>query len=297
MERRQKALPLRPRRGATCVTLAFRLFLVVLLLSAWGVAWVPVWFPVHTHLHPLLAARLLINKRGINDVDAKQYTPLQTAAEQGCPACTRLLLSARPDLEKQLPPSSHTGYRALHLAATSGNIEVTQLLASAGADLNGTDSTGCTPVFWAIRRGHEGLVAHLLALGADPNHRSGWGWRPLHWAALLGKELAVQELLDAGASINERICAQFTITRFEKPRADGAIGLLEVQTWPDSLGTTTPISWTTHLTNPCGHPDPLARSVNAEEDDKPRLYTPLGLSRVFRYDAVTALLQAKGGTE
>lgn len=271
-------------------------FLLGLLAGTMLTSFIPAWLLVRTHLHPILAARLLVSGKGVDAPDSKQYSPLQIAAEHGCSECVRLLLQAGADVERQLPPSSCTGYRPLHLAAYNGNVETVQLLASAGANVNGSDSSGCTPLFWAVRRGHEGLVGHLLKLGADPNHRSAWGWQPMHWAALLGKELAVQELIEAGASINERICANITVLKYPKPN-NSFIGRLEIQTWPDSLGTTTPISWDSEITNPCNHPDPLGPTATREEDISPRLFTPLALSKVFKYDAVTALLQAKGGTD
>jgi len=275
---------------------AIRLILLLFLAAAWITALIPVWLLVRSHLHPILAARFLINKRGVNDLDIRNFSPLQIAAEQGCQDCARILLKAGADVEKPLPPSSGTGYRPLHLAAIKGSVDMVQLLASAGANLNGTDSAGCTPLFWAIRHGHEGLVGHLLKLGADPNYRSNWSWRPLHWAALLGKELAVQELIDAGASINERICANITVLKYPRPKSD-AIGRIEIQTWPDSLGTTSPISWASEINNPCNHPDPLGPTATREENETPRLFTPLALSKVFKYDAVTALLQLRGGIE
>lgn len=284
------------RQGSSCTTIVFRLFLVLLLVTAWVVAWIPVWLPVRTHLHSLLNARLFINPKGIDGLDSWSYSPLQVAALHGCANCTRLLLQAGADVEKQLPPSSHTGYRPLHLAAVKGSVEVIQLLASAGANVNGTDSAGCTPLFWAIRNGHEGLVGHLLKLGADPNHLSGWSWRPLHWASLLGKELAVQQLIEAGALVNERICANITVIKYPKPR-NNLIGRLEIETWPSPKEATPTIFWETEITNPCNHPDPLGPVATREQDDTPRFFTPLALSKVFKYDAVTALLQLKGGTE
>ncbi len=274
----------------------FRLSLLLLLAIAGGTALIPVWLPVHAHIHPVLAARLFLNGKGVDDLDIRDYSSLQVAAEHGCADCVRLLLKAGADVEKQLKPSSRTGYRPLHLAAIKGSVDVVHLLASAGANLNSTDSSGCTPLFWAVRHGHEGLVGHLLKLGADPNFRSTWSWRPLHWAALMGKELAVQELIDAGAAINERVCANITVLKYPRPKS-GAIGRIEIQTWPDSLGTTTPISWESEIDNPCNHPDPLGPTATREENETPRLYTPLALSKVFKYDAVTALLQLKGGVE
>jgi len=85
--------------------------------------------------------------------------------------------------------------------------ELKQLLED-GADPNGTDEAGRTPLGWAIL-GVEttptvyGQVNALLAAGANPNLGDNLGRTALHYAARFGGGNAVtQALIDAGADVD-----------------------------------------------------------------------------------------------
>jgi ankyrin repeat protein len=70
-----------------------------------------------------------------------------------------------------------------------------------GANLNGVDSGGWTPLFHAAHQGHTEGVKLLIQAGADVNHGKETGFTALFSAVLGGHIEVVRALLDAGAEI------------------------------------------------------------------------------------------------
>ncbi|KAH7215363.1 hypothetical protein DER44DRAFT_158228 [Fusarium oxysporum] len=71
-----------------------------------------------------------------------------------------------------------------------------------GIDIDGEDSDGQTPLWWAAERGHEAVVRLLLDRGAHTEVADKWERRtPLFWAADRGHEAVVQLLLEWSASV------------------------------------------------------------------------------------------------
>jgi hypothetical protein len=250
---------------------------------------------VRTHSHHHLERRLATNASGIEDPDQKLLTPVQIAARDGCSVCLKALLSAGARPDQPVHPRHRHGYLPLHLAVINGNPEAVHLLASAGAAINATDAYDCTPLFYAIRFRHEGLVEHLLQLGATPHHRSACGWQPLHWAALLGANTAVPLLVRAGADVNDQILARFSMEKFVPPRGK-QVGVLTIFCWPDKDLQKPPASFPVDLFNWGDSPDQRLPAELAEQET-PRLSGPVALSRLLAKDTVTAYLQSHGGRD
>jgi ankyrin repeat protein len=115
---------------------------------------------------------------------------------------------------------------ALADAAHRGDVKAIIALVAAGADPNGYDATGNTPLHWAARGGHPlgphrcrgeaasrvDVVSTLIELGADPNaldHRGSTpggssGWTPLHMALHHEQFATAARLLERGADPNIR---------------------------------------------------------------------------------------------
>ena len=111
-------------------------------------------------------------------------------------------------------------------AAHRGDIVAIRSLIAAGADPNGYDASGNTPLHWAARGGHPlgphrcqgeapkrvDVVSVLVDLGADPNaidHRASIpggssGWTPLHVALHHEQFATAARLLERGADPNIR---------------------------------------------------------------------------------------------
>lgn len=56
---------------------------------------------------------------------------------------------------------------SLHYAAYQGHTSICDILIRQGASINGTNGSGCTPVFFAAQQGHVGVVELLLQNGAE----------------------------------------------------------------------------------------------------------------------------------
>ncbi len=97
------------------------------------------------------------------------------------------------------------GTTALHWAAYKNDVEIAQLLVSAGASVRVTTRNGAiTPLIMAARNGSAAMIELLLKAGADANSADTNGTTALMHASLSGNADAVNLLLARGAQINAR---------------------------------------------------------------------------------------------
>ena len=180
-------------------------------------------------------ARLLSHRADVNAREsARGQTALMWAVARRQPQIVRLLLEHGADVrararivdrmvmfeeyeaglgaDRTAVPTSRTvgstiqvgGSTPLLFAATSGDLESSRLLLSAGADVNDAAPDGHSALVIAIHNGYGRLGALLLEYGADPNWSAG-GFAPLHAAALRSDRDMVKALLDRGANPNARL--------------------------------------------------------------------------------------------
>ena len=71
----------------------------------------------------------------------------------------------------------------------------------AGADVNGQDNEGLSPLMFAAYKGKKDCVEVLVSHGADVNAKNINGSSPLMWAAREGKKDCVEVLLSHGADV------------------------------------------------------------------------------------------------
>lgn len=107
------------------------------------------------------------------------------------------------------------GYHPFHFAAALGllggfgsNSEVAlnicRVLIDSGADVTCRDKAGNTPVHWAARAGHSGMLNMLLSMSCPLDAQNDEGETALHWAMRAGMRStgAVETLVENGAIVN-----------------------------------------------------------------------------------------------
>ena len=90
-------------------------------------------------------------------------------------------------------------------AAKTGNLEALKVHLANGVDLNAQDSqSGLTLLSWAIFAGKLEIAEQLIEAGADVNGTNRDGGTPLHEAAFMGRDRIARMLLRNGADVEAR---------------------------------------------------------------------------------------------
>ncbi|THX14501.1 ankyrin [Aureobasidium pullulans] len=121
-------------------------------------------------------------------------------------------------------PSKTGGFYPLHYAATSGNVEVIELLLSQpGVDKNVVSMNGYTPLCDAVRMGREKSVETLLAHNVEVDTPDNRGRTPLLIASQKSNQNIVKALLGAGAKAELNDALSIALTN----RDEGLVQLLK----------------------------------------------------------------------
>lgn len=93
------------------------------------------------------------------------------------------------------------GMTPLHYASNAGDLTADVLLIAAGADVNAKDFSGRTPLHAAASSGRADIAKLLLAKGSAANARDRAGLTPLHQAAASGSRELADLLVASGADV------------------------------------------------------------------------------------------------
>lgn len=93
------------------------------------------------------------------------FSPLQLACYFGQSSATKVLLNQGAKLE--IVSGNPMALRAIHAAASSGDLESVRLLIAHGVDLNSRQHGGYTTLQAAASSGNKEMLELLLAAGAD----------------------------------------------------------------------------------------------------------------------------------
>ncbi|XP_045107330.1 uncharacterized protein LOC123502158 isoform X2 [Portunus trituberculatus] len=134
------------------------------------------WQPIHIATyrdHVAVVEALAMHgewRRGVALVRFRGITCnlLHLAANFGCLAVLRYLLSHTVRLGLHLEVRDAAHWTALHHAAFEGRAQAVTLLLQAGADINTADPHGVTPLHAAAYHDHTPIVRFLLSRGANP---------------------------------------------------------------------------------------------------------------------------------
>jgi ankyrin repeat protein len=127
-------------------------------------------------------------------------TPLMLACEMSNLEMLQLLVSAGADVSLR----DEFGRTALTLAAESGWQSAIDVLVQSGIEVDTADDLGWTSAHVAAAAGHVGTLSALLHAGAKPDRANLLGWTPLIMAAEGGHDNCVAVLLAAGADAKKR---------------------------------------------------------------------------------------------
>jgi ankyrin repeat protein len=134
-------------------------------------------------------------------VNAAGPAPVAEAAMKRDSEAVRTLLKNGEDVNA----AQGDGMTALHWAARNGDLELTQMLLYAGANVKATTRLGgYTPLLMAADQGHANVIAALVASGADVKAANALGTTPLMLAAASGNPQAVTILVENGAEIEAK---------------------------------------------------------------------------------------------
>ena len=134
-------------------------------------------------------------------VNAAGPAPVAEAAMKRDKEAVRALLKNGEDVNA----AQGDGMTALHWASRNGDLELTQMLLYAGANVKAaTRLGGYTPLLMAADQGHASVIAALVAGGADVKAANALGTTPLMLAAASGNPQAVSILVENGAEIEAK---------------------------------------------------------------------------------------------
>ncbi|KAJ4311286.1 hypothetical protein N0V84_010533 [Fusarium piperis] len=100
--------------------------------------------------------------------DGVTYNALQIAAANSHRDILEVLILATPLIDEIDATTPKNGLSPAHLAAKAGSLECIKILAKFGADLTATDSSGRSPLFWAILRSNTEVAEYLKDTLLEP---------------------------------------------------------------------------------------------------------------------------------
>lgn len=168
-----------------------------------------------SHGQPEIVPILIEAGADVNCKGANGETPLMRAASRHREERSEMIRTLL-DRGAHVQDVNQQGMSALMMAATPGPTESIELLIAAGADINGKDGEGESPVMKALRyedleMHEEGgatstsvLIKFLLEKGASVQDVDSRGQSPLMIAAKSGSFPRAELLIEAGADINQK---------------------------------------------------------------------------------------------
>jgi|HubBroStandDraft_6_1064221.scaffolds.fasta_scaffold28123_3 uncharacterized protein len=123
------------------------------------------------------------------------------AAMHGDKARVLVLLQQKSDVNAP----QIDGTTALHWAVQANDLQLTDMVISAGARVSAANQSGATPLLLATTNGNSAIIERLIAAGADPNAAlTKSGDTALMMAARTGNVGTVNVLLNHGAQVNAK---------------------------------------------------------------------------------------------
>ena len=125
------------------------------------------------------------------------------ACEQGNGVLIKDLLSGGLDIHATFTGVIYSGYKAIHVAALYGHIDVVQTLLDYSATVEQKDANGWRrPLHFAAGSRQISMVRFLIGQGAQVDAKARNDVQPIHEASWSGSIEAIDALIEAGAAID-----------------------------------------------------------------------------------------------
>jgi uncharacterized protein len=197
-------------------------------------------------------------------------------------------------------------YDGLHAAAASGEVDNIRALARAGADLNGRDAHGRTPLMVATYARHHDAIATLIDLGADLGALDQQRYDVITIAGVIDDVVTLRMMIEAGAAAG-LITSPYDGTALIAAAHLGHVAVVrELIRAGAPLDHVNNLGWTALIEaivlgdGGAAHTaivrDLIIAGADVNLADR-RGVTPLGLARERRYVAMVDLLEAADARE
>ena len=125
------------------------------------------------------------------------------ACEQGKGALVMDLLSSGVDIHAPFTGIIYSGYKAIHVAALYGHVNVVQMLLDSCANIDEPDAINWRrPLHFAAGSRQTSMIRFLLGKGAQVDAMTRNAVQPIHEAAWSGSIEALDALIEAGATVD-----------------------------------------------------------------------------------------------
>jgi ankyrin len=178
------------------------------------------------------------------------------------------------------------GSTALHWAVYRDDVEMVDLLLTAGAQVAPVTREGITPLAMASMQGSLPIIERLLKAGADAKALGPNGETMLMFAARNGSPAAIRTLVAAGANVNAR----------EAVRGTTALMWAAEQRHPEAVKTLLELGGDPHIkSGPAGLPrNYMANRVNVRTVEQARLRRERAAQAGRTYEEQLAFEQKQG---
>ena len=156
------------------------------------------------HGHVTVLKKLLHHGASVTVIDKEDRSPLYLAAEYNQLKCLKTLVKTN-SIDWLMRRNDRWDNTAIHIASSSGNLDIVIALIEAGAQIDNKNEDEQTPVHLAAKHGQLKVLKYIL--GHDRysvNDEDFESQTALHLASSGGHHDIVQELIRAGADIHAR---------------------------------------------------------------------------------------------
>jgi ankyrin repeat protein len=210
------------------------------------------WTPLHEASHGSFDMMRFLVEHGadVNVQDDSGSTPLHNAVSRGSPKPIEFLVkhcaniytedkygdkpirsldrrnSRNAEEHKKMEQLLKSGVeegcatKLLFDEVKKGNIKVVESLIEDKADVNAKDSSGYTPLHWAVDKKCKEAAQLLIDNGADVSANDNYGWKILHWAKDVG---IVDLLIKHNADVNAKDNSGYTLLHWAAKSGYGSI--------------------------------------------------------------------------